>query len=233
MKNSSFLLFNVLLISSMCLHSPLFGQDLQPTKKLPLIICQSKVSSDFYVIFLTGNGGWKDLAQSVTTYLNSKNISVVAINTKRYLWSEKKPEQIACDLETLIDRFNHKWDQTKVVLLGYSMGAEVIPFAVNSMKEEYRNKLSDIILIGPWQKATFKVNLLDYVMEVNKGKDIYSELLKMKNKMAYVICDDNDISICKKGLEGVIDFDLLAGGHHFGGDYASLSGLIGRRLNLK
>ena len=233
MKNISFLLCNILFICSICMHSSLFGQNLQPTKKLPLIECQSKGSGDFYVIFLTGNGGWKELAQSVTQYLNSKNVSVVAINTKKYLWSEKKPEQIACDLETLIDRFSNKWSQTKVVLLGYSMGAEVIPFAVNSMEEKYRNKLSNIILIGPWQKATFKVNLLDYVMEVNKGEDIYSELLKMKSQMAYVICDDNDISICKKGLEGVIDHDLLPGGHHFGGDYASLSGLIGRRLNLK
>jgi type IV secretory pathway VirJ component len=233
MKSISFLLCYVLYISSICPQSSLFGQSLQPTAKLPLIECQSKESGNFYVIFLTGNGGWKELAQSVTQYLNSKNVSVVAINTKKYLWSEKNPEQIACDLESLIDQFSNKWGQTNVVLLGYSMGAEVIPFAVNRMEEKYRNKLSDIILIGPWQKATFKVNLLDYIMEVNKGEDIYSELLKMKNKMAYVICDDNDISICKKGLDGVIDHDLLAGGHHFGGDYASLSGLIGRRLNLK
>jgi type IV secretory pathway VirJ component len=217
----------------MFLNSSLFGQSMKPTAKLPLIECQSKGNSDFYIIFLTGNGGWKDLAQSVTRYLNSKNISVVAINTKKYLWSEKVPDQIACDLETLIDRFSDKWGQTKVVLLGYSMGAEVIPFAVNCMEDEYRNKLSNIILIGPWQKATFKVNLLDYVMEVNKGKDIYAELLKMKTKMTYIICDDNDISICKKGLDGVVDHDLLTGGHHFGGDYGTLSGLIGRRLNLE
>ena len=215
------------------MHSSLFGQDLQPTKKLPLIICQSKVSSDFYVIFLTGNGGWKNLAQSVTTYLNSKNISVVAINTKRYLWSEKKPAQIACDLETLIDRYNIKWGLNKVVFLGYSMGAEVLPFAVNCLEEKYITGLSDILLIGPWQKATFKVSLLDYFFEVNKGADIYSELQRMKPPRGYIICDDNKFSICQKDLEGVIDHDLLTGGHHFGGDYITLSKLLGRRLKLE
>jgi type IV secretory pathway VirJ component len=217
----------------MFLPSLLFGQNLPPTKKMPIIECKSKGNSDFYVIFLTGNGGWRDLAQSVTNYLNSKNVSVVAINAKKYFWSEKEPAQIACDLEAIIDRFTSKWGQTKVVLLGYSMGAEVLPFAVNCMEEKYRNTLSDIILIGPWQKATFKVNLLDYVMEVNKGSDIYSELLKMKTKMVYVICDDNDISICHKDVDGLIDHDLLGGGHHFGGDYGSLSKLVGRRLNLE
>jgi type IV secretory pathway VirJ component len=232
-KHIFLLLCKVILISTVFCCSSLYAQTLQPTRKLPIIERKSEGDSDFYIIFLTGNGGWKNLAQFVTNYLNSKNVSVVAINTKKYLWSEKEPAQIACDLETLIDRFNDKWRQTKVVLLGYSMGAEVLPFAVNCMEEKYRNALNDIIMIGPWQKATFKVNLLDYVMEVNKGTDIYSELLKMKRKMGYVICDDNDISICHKGLDGVIDHDLLGGGHHFGGDYASLSELIGRRLNLE
>lgn len=223
----------MVLVISFISCSSLYAQNLQPSVKLPVIERKSEGDSDFYIIFLTGNGGWRNLAQAVTSYLNSKKVSVVAINIKKYLWTTKEPAQIACDLETLMDRFNNKWGQTKVVLIGYSMGAEVIPFAVNCMEDKYQKILNDIILIGPWQKATFKVNLLDYIMEVNKGADIYSELLKMKTKKGYVICDDNDISICHKDLDGVIDHDLLGGGHHFGGDYALLSGLIGRRLNLE
>ena len=78
----------------------------------------------------------ENLVQSVTRYLNSKNVSVLAINTQKYLWSEKEPVQIACDIESLIDS-NDKWGQKKVVLMGYSMGAEVLPFAVNCMEDKY------------------------------------------------------------------------------------------------
>ena len=231
MKHIVRLLYGILLISGISVS--VFSQELKPTKKLPLIESGTNGYRDFYIIFLTGNGGWRDLAQSVTQYLTSKNIPVLAINTKKYLWTEKSPAQIACDLEKLIDQYNVKWTKTKVVLIGYSMGAEVIPFAVNCMEPKYTNQLNDIILIGPWQKATFKVNLLDYVMEVNKGADIYSELLKLKTKEVYIICDDNEISICQKGLDGIIDHSLMPGGHHFGGDYAGLSRLIGKRLNLE
>jgi type IV secretory pathway VirJ component len=223
-------IFLIILVSS---HSSLFAQKILPTKKIPIIESRAFGKNDYYVIFLTGNGGWRDLAQSVAHYLNSKGISVLAINAKKYFWSEKKPAQIACDLETLIDRYSTKWGPEKVVLLGYSMGAEVLPFAVNCLEDKYRHELTDLILIGPWQKATFKVNLLDYVMEVNKGADIYDELQKLKMKRAYVICDDNKISICNKGLDNVIDHDLLEGGHHYGGDYSALSKMIGKRLNLE
>lgn len=233
MKNILLLLCNILLISSFCLYSAVSGQDLKPTRNLPIIESRSKGESDFYIIFLTGNGGWRDLAQSVTHYLNSKNVSVLAINTKKYLWKEKGPAQIACDIGILMEQYSKKWGQSKVVLLGYSMGAEVIPFAVNCMENKYLDELSDIILIGPWQKATFKVNLLDYIMEVNKGTDIYSEIQKLKMKSVYIICDDNEISICQKDLDNVADHDVLGGGHHFGGDYNALSKLIGKRLNLE
>ena len=233
MKNTLLPFCKVILILSISFPTALFAQKLQPTRKLPLLEFKSAGNSDYYVIFFTGNGGYRTLAHSVTNYLNSKKLSVLAINTKKYLWTEKKPQQIAIDLETLIDRYNNTWGLKKVVLIGYSMGAEVIPFAVNCMEDKYKHELSDIILIGPWQKATFKINLLDFFFEINKGADIYTELLKMKVITPYIICDDNKISICKKDVEGFIDSDILKGGHHFGGDYISLSRLIGRRLNLE
>jgi len=233
MKNILVTSLKIFLIVSISCHTSLFSQKLLPTKIIPVIESRTYGKNDYYVIFFTGNGGWRDLAQSVTQYLNSKGISVLAINTKKYLWSEKKPAQIACDLESLIDCYSTKWGPEKVVLMGYSMGAEVLPFAVNCLEDKYRSELIDLILIGPWQKATFKVNLLDYVMEVNRGDDIYDELQKLKMKRTYVICDDNKISICNKGLDNVIDHDHLGGGHHYGGDYLALSKMIGKRLNLE
>ena len=222
-----------MLLSTVCLTASLSAQELKPTRNMHLIESVSDTNLDFYVIFLTGNGGWRNLAQAITGYLNSKNVSVVAVNTKKYMWKEKEPSQIACDLESLIDRYNLKWGKSKVVMLGYSMGAEDLPFAVDCMKDSYLHYINDLILIGPWQRATFKINLLDYVMELNKGLDIYTELRKMKMKTGYVICDDNEMSICQKNLDNVIDHDLLGGGHHFGGDYVTLSKMIGKRLSLE
>jgi len=86
-----------------------FCPESKTTKNLPVIECSSDGNNDYYVVLLTGNGGWRNLVQSVTHYLNLKNVSVLAINTKKYLWSEKKPAQIGCDLENLIERCNIIW----------------------------------------------------------------------------------------------------------------------------
>jgi type IV secretory pathway VirJ component len=233
MKNILSMFCKVLLLGNICFQSSLIAQKVQPTVNLPVIESRSNGNNSYYVLLLTGNGGWKKLVQSVTSYLNSKDVSVVAVNTQKYLWSEKNPSQIACDIESLIDKYFNKWGQKKVVLMGYSMGAEVLPFAVNCMEEKYFGEINDLILIGPWQKATFEVKLKDYFFEVNKGLDIYTEILKLKTGKGYIICDDNEFSICKKNLTGVIDHDFLGGGHHFGHDYTALSELIGKRLNME
>jgi len=211
----------------------LIAQNVQPTKNLPIIEYKSTGISAYYVIFITGNGGMKNLEKSIHQYLNIRNISVVVINAKKYFWSEKCPAQIGCDLETLMNQYNRKWGETKVVLMGYSLGAEVLPFAVNKMRDQYKKKIFDLILIGPSQKAIFKVRPLDYFFGANKGTEIIKELLKMKAGKAYIICDDSEFSLCKIDLAGLIDHDLLEGGHHFGRDYTPLSKLIGKRLGLE
>jgi type IV secretory pathway VirJ component len=233
MKNILLPLSALVLFGTVFFNSHIFAQKAEPTRDLPLIERRSDGYSPFYVILFTGNGGWKNLVQSVTKYLNSKNVSVLAINTQKYLWSEKEPSQIARDLESLIDTYNGRWGKKKIVLIGYSMGAEVLPFALNRMKGAYTENLNDMILIGPWQKATFEIKLRDYLFEVNKGSDIYSELKKIKSKKPYIICDDNEFSICNKNLDGIADHDFLGGGHHFGNDYDALSKMIGKRLNLE
>jgi type IV secretory pathway VirJ component len=233
MRSNFTMYFSLMLNAIISFSTTVSGQDLRATENIPIIENISQGKSGYYVILLSGNGGWRDLDKSLTAYLNSKNVSVLGLNTKQYLLSEKKPEQIAFDLETLMDRYDIKWKCDKVVLIGYSMGAEILPFAVNRMDERYTKKIQNIVLIGPWQKATFKVKLADYLYEVNEGEEIYPELLKVKHINTYIVCDDNEYALCLKPIDGIVDHDELPGGHHFGGDYDSLSKLIGKRLKLE
>jgi len=233
MRNILFLFCYILLLYKLDSCAPLQAEQLQPTKKLSVIECKSSGNAGYYVILFTGNGGWRPLVKSIAQYLNSKNISVLAINTEKYLHNEKRPGQIACDLEDLMVQYKNKWGMGKVVFMGYSMGAEVLPFAVNNMADKYKNDIMDLVLIAPWQKAEFKDKLAYHFFDTDNGADIYTELKKLQSNKPYIICDDSKFSICLKDIDGLDGHDFLAGGHHFGGDYAAISKLIGIRLRLE
>ena len=211
----------------------LFAEKVQPIKNIRTIESVSTGKCDYYVIFLTGDFGFLNFDKAIVHYLNLKNVSVVVLNSKNYFRSAKSPAQIGIDIGSIINKYNRKWNQHKVILMGYSMGAEVIPFAVNRMDEKSRLELMDIVLIAPGQKAIFRLKPTDYIFEEKKGTDIYTELIKMKAQRSYIICDDSPYSIRKKNLDGVTDHDFLGGGHHFGHNYKLLSKLIGKRLNLE
>ena len=211
----------------------LFAEKVQMIRHLPTKESVSTGNCDYYVIFLTGDFGFMNFDKAIVHYLNVKNVSVVVLNSKNYFRSAKSPVQLGHDLGSIINQYNRKWNQHKVILMGYSMGAEVIPFAVNHLDEKFRLQLMDIILIAPGQKAIFRLKPTDYLFEEKKGTDIYTELVKMKAQRSYIICDDSPYSIRRKNLDGVSDHDFLGGGHHFGHNYMLLSKLIGKRLDLE
>ena len=199
---------------------------------LPIVEFPASGPCNYFVLFFSGDGGWKAIDQSITANLNAKKVPVVALNIMKYLWSEKTKLQIAKDLELLVDVYLKKWNKQNVVIIGYSMGAEVLPFALNLTNSYYLAKISDLILIAPSQNASFKIKIKDYLLDDNKGQDVLSEVRLLKVKSKYCICDDKKYSICKKNLEGIIEYNVLTGGHHFDGDYSALNRLLSKRLKL-
>ena len=233
MKLYWFTFFKVFILISLWFNGSLLAQKAQTKKKLPIIESAATGNRDFYVIFLTGDFCYRNFDKAIVHGLNVKKVSVVVLNAQNYFYSKKSPAQLGYDLGSIINQYTRKWNKKRVILMGYSMGAEVLPFAVNRLEDKYKQQLKDVILIGPSQKAIFRLKPTDYLFEEKKGTDIFTELLKMKPQRSFIICDDNPNSLCRKNLDGISDHEFLGGGHHFGHDYLLLSELIGQRINLE
>ena len=221
------------LFTGLCSLPELHAQESGDCRDLPLTECPATGNSAYYVILFSGDGGWRELVRTVTEYLNSKDIPVLVVNTAHYFRSKKSPEQIAADLVIMIGTYNLIWGKSQVVLIGYSMGAEILPFGINRLQQNRLPFIKDLIMIAPWKHATFNLIFTDYIYARRGGDDILPELRKLKLKHAYCICDDSRVSLCRKGLDGVIDHTMLTGGHHFHFEYHSLLDLIGKRLKLE
>lgn len=222
-----------MVISMFCMVQSMNTFGLDARISLPVLEFPVESSQNYFVLLLSGDGGWKTIDQSITKNLNAKRVSVVALNVMKYLWNEKKPLQIAKDLELLIDSYLKKWNKQNVVIIGYSMGAEVLPFALNVTNIYYINKIKDLILVAPSQRALFKIKVKNYLVDENVGQEILPEIKKLKVSSKYCICDDNKYSLCLFDLNDVIEFTVLKGGHHFDGDFGALNKLISNRLKLE
>ena len=60
-------------------------------------------------VVYSGDGGWRDIDKDIASRLQAKGIPVVGVDSLRYFWSEKTPEQIAADLGLIMAHYREAW----------------------------------------------------------------------------------------------------------------------------
>ena len=113
--------------------------------KLPLIELPAEPPGPLLAIILSGDGGWRDLDKTIGEKLRSEGVSVVGWDCLSYFWSRKSPEQIARDLDATIEAFVYRWRASKVALVGYSFGADVLPFAYDRLSSEIKGARRSVV----------------------------------------------------------------------------------------
>ena len=197
---------------------------------LPLKEFYTYSDEESFVLLLTGDGGWKKLVSSVANNFVRHNIPVVGLNSRSYFQDEKTPEILASDIQNIIELYAEKWDKKSVIIVGYSFGADVIPFAL----EGYKNfNVKKLILISPYIKAHFKIRLSDYLFGPSHGSAVLTQLQKINKKDVFIICDDDKNGLCRVFQDQEWNYTYLGGGHHFNEEYNKLNQLINENLGIK
>jgi len=181
------------------------------------------------VIFYSGDGGWRDIDKKIGGYLSDQGYFVVGIDSLRYFWRKKEPRTMAADLDRLIRHYGKQALGRGVMLVGYSFGADIIPFMVNRLSADTRSEIKMVSLLGISEHASFEIRLADIVGGTNTdGPPTLPELMKLKGiPIQCVYGEAEKDSVCDdKALDGAINRVEMAGGHHFDGDYRHTADLI-------
>jgi type IV secretory pathway VirJ component len=193
---------------------------------LPLIELRAAQPTDLLAIVISGDGGWRDLDKTMAVALQHDGVSVIGIDSLRYFWSEKSPQQTANDLARVIRTYNARWHTSHVALLGYSFGADVMPFAYNRLPDAVRNQVSYISLMGFAPDADFQIRVTGWLgMKASeKALKVRPELAKLPPAMVQCIYGEKEEdTLCPSLTNTGIDVVKLPGDHHFGGDYDVLA----------
>jgi len=190
--------------------------------------------ADTFAILMSGDGGWAGLDRDVAGALSAHGIPVVGVDSLRYFWSARTPASGALDIDRLMRFYQTRWNKKRAILIGYSQGADVLPFMVNRMPPLARERVGLLVLMGLGQKADFEFRMTNWVMSSQNGLPIRPEVERLPDGMAMCIYGaDEDDSNCP-GLDPKrVQVVKMPGGHHFDGNYTALADVILQGLSKR
>jgi len=180
--------------------------------------------SDEFAILMSGDGGWAGIDQDIAAALTAAGIPVVGLDSLRYYWTARTPEGLAADTDKLIRYYLAHFNKKRVLLIGYSQGADVLPFAVNRLPPATRASVALAAILGMSEHALFEFHVSSWISDSKSGLETLPEVDRISGMPVLCIygADEND-SLCPKLDPNKIIVVKIKGGHHFDGDYAGLA----------
>jgi len=199
------------------------------SQKLPLVeVPATKGASDTLVVFVTGDGGWANIDKSISKVLAEHGMPVVGLNALQYFWKKRTPETASRDLQWILEKYLASWKKDRVLYVGYSRGADVLPAMINRLPPELQKKTRLIALLGASPKVEFEFHVGDWMRAASKtGYEVKPEVEKLtSHKILCVSGEDDKDSLCRDLSGPRMSVVMLKGSHHFDGGYDKLAMLI-------
>ena len=185
-------------------------------------------SSEEMAVLLTGDGGWAGLDQELAAQLAASGVPTVGLNSLKYFWTERSPTETAKDVARVMSHYLGAWNKQRVLLVGYSFGADVLPFVVNRLPPELRARVATVSLLGVDSNASFEIRIADWVGSDDSGPPTRPEVAAIGGVPVLCIYGEGESdSICpglpKNPEHTKITLAEVGKGHHFSGEYATLA----------
>jgi len=200
---------------------------------LPLIeVPSTKGASDTLVVFVSGDGGWAAIDKSIAKVLADSGMPVVGLNALQYFWTKRTPDSAARDLQQICNRYLTSWKKERLLLVGYSRGADVLPFMAARLSPELRSKIRLVALLGPSPKVQFEFHVADWLHSSAAGLPVKPEIDKLTSHRILCLSGEDDKESLCRGLRSspTMNVVMLKGSHHFDGGYEKLGRIILEQL---
>jgi type IV secretory pathway VirJ component len=196
-------------------------------KDLPLVEVHTSSDADTLAVLISGDGGWAGIDKELAAALSKQGLPVVGLDSLRYFWKKRTPEGTAADIDRLVRYYLNAWKKKNVMLVGFSQGADVMPFIVNRLPAATRERLRMVAFLSLSETAVFEFHLQNWIGAAKDAIPVTPELLRMKGVRGLCVYGANDTdSICSKPAAKSLQVVKLSGGHHFDGNYAKLAALL-------
>jgi type IV secretory pathway VirJ component len=193
---------------------------------LPVVeVAATGGQSDTLAVMVSGDGGWAPIDRSIASVLAQNGIPVAGLNALQYFWKRRTPDEAARDLQQIVETHLAAWGKRRIVFIGYSRGADVLPAMIARLPPTLRPRIRLIALLGPSPTVEFEFHVADWMRNSSKGIPVKPDVDKLRDLR--ILCiqgeDDRD-SLCP--LLSRVTVVTLKGAHHFDGGYEKLARII-------
>lgn len=195
---------------------------------LPLVEVAARApTGDTLAVIVSGAGGWTSIDRELGDELARRGVAVVGLNAMKYLWTPRQSETLGRDLSRILLHYLPLLGKRRVVLIGYSLGAEVLPFMASRLPTELLARVDAVVLIGPGERASFEFHLSDWLggVPTKDSVPVLPEVEKLHGPRIICIRGSEETDSPCRGGSAVEPWQtiVLPGGHHFGGHYRALA----------
>lgn len=186
-------------------------------------------SGQTLAVFLSGDGGWAELPREVARGLVGAGVAVVGFDSRRYLEEPRDAGRVAADVARAAEAYATAWNRDRVLLVGFSRGANLAAFAASDVPPGLRPRLAGVVLLAPGTHEKFRFRLLDLARQSadTAGAPVAPHIREIPGTVGVPVACVSGLReaapVCA-GLEGVpgIGVRLPDAGHHLGRDYPAL-----------
>ena len=194
---------------------------------LPLVeVPAAGSASKLMIVQLSGDGGWRLTEQGMSQTFAENGIPTVGLNSLKYFWTRRTPEGASGDLTRIMTHYLAAWKKEQIILIGYSLGADVLPFMVSRLPEELRAKIRLLVFMGLSPSVDFEFHVTDWVGLTSKSTQLPTRPEVEKLRGMRIFCfygeEDKDI-LCPELDSGLVQSFLMSGGHRIRGRYSPVT----------
>jgi type IV secretory pathway VirJ component len=195
----------------------------------PVIELPSATPGDTIAVVLTGDGGWRRIDAAIADRLRERGISVVGFSTPAYFRDRRTPDESARALEQVIRASRAKWKRPRVILIGFSRGADVLPFMASRLPADLRASTRLIALLGLEKTIDFKYHAswIPFYHPREPQFPVLPEVEKLRAQRILCVWGEKESdSLCPLLGAGLAMSLKTKGSHHFAGNYRGIADAI-------
>ena len=189
-------------------------------RNLPLVITHSKIQNKDapVALIISGDGGWYSFEQSIADNLATQGIPTIGLDSKKYFWNRKSVEETASDMVKALNYYGKEWGRDRFLLIGYSLGAEIVPFIVKRLPDEMQSKIISAVLLSPETNTDFEIHISN-MLGMGNRQNIYKVTDEIKNIQVVpvlIIFGEGEKTDVSESLKGTaVKIIKIPGDHHY------------------